>query len=44
MYIILENGNEIFMPPNIRSVPTLLLLNRGKILVGDDVSTFLDHK
>jgi len=41
MYIILDNGNEIFMPPNIRSVPTLLLLNRGnKILVGDDVINF----
>ena len=41
MYIILDNGNEIFMPPNIRSVPTLLLLNRGnKILVGNDVANF----
>ena len=29
------------MPPNIVSVPTLLLLNRGnKILVGDDVINF----
>jgi hypothetical protein len=41
LYIILENGKEIFMPPNIRSVPTLLLLNKGnKILVGDDVSNY----
>ena len=41
IYIILDNGNEIFMPPNIVSVPTLLLLNRGnKILVGDDVINF----
>jgi len=40
-YIILENGNEIFMPPNIISVPTLLLLNKGnKILVGEDVMNF----
>ena len=40
-YIILENGNEIFMPPNIISVPTLLLLNRGnKILIGEDVINF----
>ena len=41
VYIILENGNEIFMPSNIISVPTLLLLNKGnKILVGKDVLNF----
>ena len=41
IYIILDNGNEIYMPPNIVSVPTLLLLNKGnKILVGDDVINF----
>ena len=41
VYIILDNGNEIFMPPNIISVPTLLLLNKGnKLLVGDDVNNF----
>ena len=41
IYIILDNGNEIFMPPNIRSVPTLLLLNKGnKLLVGDDVMNY----
>ena len=29
------------MPPNIISVPTLLLLNKGnRLLVGDDVSYF----
>ena len=33
IYIILDNGNEIFMPPNIVSVPTLLLLNKGLKLV-----------
>jgi len=41
IYIILDNGNEIFMPPNIISVPSLLLLNRGnKLLVGTDVINF----
>ena len=41
VYIILDNGNEIFMPPNIISVPTLLLLNKNnKLLVGDDVINF----
>ena len=43
IYIILDNGNEIFMPPNIVSDPTLLLLNKGnKILVGDDVINFFN--
>ncbi len=41
LYIVLDNGNEIYLPPNITSVPTLLLLNKGnKILVGDDVSNY----
>jgi len=41
LYIVLDNGNEIFLPPNITSVPTLLLLNKGnKLLVGDDVSNY----
>jgi hypothetical protein len=41
VYVVLENGNEIFMPPNIVSVPTLLLLNKGnKLLVGSEVMNF----
>jgi len=40
-YIVLANGKEIYMPPNIVSVPTLLLLNKGnKMLVGQDVINF----
>ena len=40
-YIVLTNGKEIYMPPNIVSVPTLLLLNKGnKLLVGQDVTNF----
>tara|TARA_B100000282_G_C31698693_1_gene475124 strand:+ start:357 stop:929 length:573 start_codon:yes stop_codon:yes gene_type:complete len=40
-YIVLDNGNEIFLPPNITSVPTLLLLNKGnKLLVGNDVMNY----
>jgi hypothetical protein len=41
VYIILDNGKEIYMPPNIVSVPTLLLLNKNnKLLVGEDVNNF----
>ena len=41
IFIVLENGNQIFMPPNIVSVPTLLLLIKGnKLLVGEDVLNY----
>ena len=41
IYIQLDNGHEIFMPPNITKVPSLLLLNKGnKIIVGDDVMNY----
>lgn len=42
LYIVLDNGHEIYLPPNIVKVPSLLLLNKGnKILVGDDVANYL---
>ena len=35
LYIVLDNGREILLPSQIKSVPSLLLLNKGnKILVG----------
>ena len=41
-YIVLDNGKQIFLPPNIVKVPSLLLLNKGnKILIGDDVLNYL---
>tara|TARA_Y100000780_G_C13691869_1_gene419881 strand:+ start:4212 stop:4787 length:576 start_codon:yes stop_codon:yes gene_type:complete len=40
-YVILEN-QEIFLPPNVRSVPSLFLLNRGNAVVeGDDVLNYI---
>ena len=42
IYIILDNGKEIYLPPNIKKVPSLLLLNKNnRILVGEDVFNFL---
>ena len=39
LYIVLDNGHEIYLPPNIVKVPSLLLLNKGnKILIGSDVA------
>ena len=37
-YIVLENGKKVIMPPNIQSVPALLLVNHGyRVLLGDDI-------
>jgi hypothetical protein len=41
LFIVLDNGCEVFLPPNITKVPCLLLLNKGnKIIVGDDVMNY----
>ena len=38
-YIILENGQEILLPPTINKVPALLLLNKGhQVLFGNDIN------
>lgn len=45
MYIQLENGQEILLPPNIRSVPALLMLSRGhRVLQGSEISDYLIEK
>ena len=37
-FITLENGTKVVLPPNIQSVPSLLLVKHGyKIIVGDDI-------
>ncbi len=36
--IILENGSKVVMPPNIHSVPSLLLINEQyRVILGDDI-------
>jgi hypothetical protein len=38
VYIHLENGSKVIMPPNIHSVPALLLVkNNYKVVYGDDI-------
>ena len=38
IYIVLENGKKVIMPPNIQSVPALLLVKHGyRVLLGDDI-------
>jgi len=44
-YIILENGQEILLPPTITKVPALLLLNKGHhVIYGDDINKHLDSQ
>jgi len=44
-YIILENGQEIILPPTITKVPALLLLNRGHhVLFGDQIYQHLQPR
>lgn len=43
-YIILENGGKVVLPPNIHSVPALLLIKDNyRIIQGDDIIKFF-HK
>ena len=37
-YIVLENSSRVIMPPNVHSVPALLLIKQNyKVLLGDDI-------
>jgi hypothetical protein len=37
-YIILENGGKVVLPPNISSVPSMLLINQNyRIICGDEI-------
>jgi hypothetical protein len=44
-YIVLENGQEILLPPTITKVPALLLLMQGhQVLFGADINKHLEPK
>tara|TARA_B100001758_G_C18332962_1_gene569910 strand:- start:477 stop:1085 length:609 start_codon:yes stop_codon:yes gene_type:complete len=44
-HIILQNGQEILLPPTVNKVPALLLLNRGnKVIFGEEIQEFLRPK
>lgn len=41
-YIILENGQKIMLPPNVHSVPALLLVKQNyRVVLGDDILPLL---
>tara|TARA_R110001592_G_scaffold147864_2_gene372398 strand:- start:571 stop:1083 length:513 start_codon:yes stop_codon:yes gene_type:complete len=40
--VILADGEEILLPPNVTKVPALMLLNRGnRVLFGEEINTFI---
>ena len=44
-YIVLEQGNEVLLPPTVNKVPALLLLTRGHhVLFGDEILKHLAPK
>ncbi len=41
-HVILQNGQEILLPPTVNKVPALLLLNRGnKVIFGNEIQEHL---
>jgi hypothetical protein len=45
MHIKLENGKTVLLPPNVHSVPSMLLIkNNFKAVVGDDILKFFQDK
>lgn len=45
IYIVLQNGTKILLPPNVQRVPCLLLLNRGhNVIVGEEIEEYLIQK
>jgi len=45
MYIILEDGKRVIMPPNIQSVPSLLLVKQNyRVILGEDIIRYYQLK
>ena len=45
VYIVLENGSKVVMPPHIHSVPSLLLVeNNYQVLYGDEIISHFHPK
>ena len=42
IYIVMENGQEMLLPPTISRVPALLLLNKGhQVMFGEEIYKYL---
>jgi hypothetical protein len=43
IYVVLENGTKVVMPPNIHSVPALLLVRQKyRVLYGDEIMGYFE--
>ncbi len=43
VYIVLENGQEVLLPPTVTKVPALLLLRKGNsVIFGDDIYEYIE--
>lgn len=44
-YVMLDNGQEILLPPTVTKVPALLLLNEGhRVIFGEEIQAFFQPK
>jgi len=44
IFIVLEDGKRVVMPPNVQSVPALLLVKHGyRVILGDDIIQHFQH-
>ncbi len=42
IHILLEDGKDVYLPPNINKVPSLLMINKGGIVLeGESINNFL---
>jgi hypothetical protein len=45
IYITLENGKQIMMPPNVHSVPSMLLVKQNfRVILGEEIIQYLQPK
>jgi hypothetical protein len=45
IYIILENGKQLMMPPNVHSVPAMLLFKQSfRVILGEEIIQYLQPK
>jgi hypothetical protein len=45
IYIVLENGKQLMMPPNVHSVPAMLLVKENfRVILGEEIIQYLQPK
>lgn len=45
LYIVLDNGNKVIMPPNVHSVPALLIMSDNyRVIYGDEIAKYYEPR